>query len=542
MVALDLGHQHINDLLQGLHLSGKGQVIAREGPGGHLQDLPQGGEKGMELLLGRAGEEDILFRHLLGGLQDVHRVVADALEVADGVQLLGDVPAVLVGEGLAAQLYQQSAQLVLVLVQMVLVGAHPLGVLLVELVQQGEGAEDGILRQTGHLHGLAAALGNGHGGGGQQAGVDEGERGLAPLALLDHQIGQLFQLLGEGQEQDGGGDIEEAVDHSDPAGIDQGVHEGIVDEEAAAVEDQQARRRAAQVEENVDDGNPPGAAVDADTGEQGGGAGADILPHDDGQGHAVGDGAGHGEGLQDAHRGGGGLEHGGKGCAHRHAHEGVCEGGKDGGELRRLRQGAHGVLHHHRAVHQDGESHHDSAHAVAASALVHGAEDDADEGYHGGEVLRLKELEEEGVAVDAREGQDPGRQGGAHVGAHDDAQGLSQLHDTGVDQAHQHDCHGGGRLHGDGDARAQEEAFDRVAGHLLEELLQFAAGQLLQAGGEDRHAIEKERQSPAEGEEGENIHRGLLICLCKSQTIPQYGSLTEKCKFDKGVFGNLMIC
>ena len=224
------------------------------------------------------------------------------------MQLLGDVPAVLVGEGLAAQLYQQSAQLVLVLVQMVLVGAHPLGVLLVELVQQGEGAEDGILRQTGHLHGLAAALGNGHGGGGQQAGVDEGERGLAPLALLDHQIGQLFQLLGEGQEQDGGGDIEEAVDHSDPAGIDQGVHEGIVDEEAAAVEDQQARRRAAQVEENVDDGNPPGAAVDADTGEQSGGAGADILPHDDGQGHAVGDGAGHGEGLQDAHRGGGGLE------------------------------------------------------------------------------------------------------------------------------------------------------------------------------------------------------------------------------------------
>ena len=57
--------------------------------------------------------------------------------------------------------------------------------------------------------------------------------------------------------------------------------------------------------------------------DQGGDAGADVLAHDDGDGHAVGDGAGHGQGLQNANGGGGGLDDAGEDGAYQHTQQGI---------------------------------------------------------------------------------------------------------------------------------------------------------------------------------------------------------------------------
>ena len=47
--------------------------------------------------------------------------------------------------------------------------------------------------------------------------------------------------------------------------------------------------------------HPPGIAVNADTAEQSGDAGAYILAHNDGQGHTVGDAPCEGQGLENTH-------------------------------------------------------------------------------------------------------------------------------------------------------------------------------------------------------------------------------------------------
>ena len=72
--------------------------------------------------------------------------------------------------------------------------------------------------------------------------------------------------------------------------------------------------------------------------DQRGDAGADVLPHDDGDGHAVGDGAGHGQRLQNAHRGGGGLDDAGKDGAYQHPQQGVGKGSHETGKFRHIRQ------------------------------------------------------------------------------------------------------------------------------------------------------------------------------------------------------------
>ena len=54
----------------------------------------------------------------------------------------------------------------------------------------------------------------------------------------------------------------------------------------------------------------------------------------------------------------------------------------------------------------------------------------------------------------------------ADIGAHDHADGGSERNDAGIDEADDHDGHGGGGLDDAGDERAGEDALDRRAGDL----------------------------------------------------------------------------
>ena len=73
-----------------------------------------------EILLGVVGEADALVLHLLGGFQQIHRVVADPLKIADGVQQGVHALAVGVAELVGGQLDQVGAQSVLVVVHLLL--------------------------------------------------------------------------------------------------------------------------------------------------------------------------------------------------------------------------------------------------------------------------------------------------------------------------------------------------------------------------------------------------------------------------------------
>ena len=86
-----------------------------------------------------------------------------------------------------------------------------------------------------------------------------------------------------------------------------------------------------------------------------------------------------------------------------------------------------------------------------------------------------------------------------------------KYHDAGVDEPDQHDGQGGGGLNGNGNAHAQQQALELVGSHLFQNDFQLAAGEFLQTGGHDVHAVQEERQTAQQGNDGKNIHRFRLL-------------------------------
>ena len=73
-------------------------------------------------------------------------------------------------------------------------------------------------------------------------------------------------------------------------------------------EHSQPHRASDDVEGEVDQGGALRVFIRPHGGEHGGGAGSDVLPHNDGDGRAVGDLPGYGQRLQNTHGGGAGLD------------------------------------------------------------------------------------------------------------------------------------------------------------------------------------------------------------------------------------------
>ena len=118
--------------------------------------------------------------------------------------------------------------------------------------------------------------------------------------------------------------------------------------------------------------------------------------------------------------------------------------------------------------------------------------DDADGGEDGREVVGLQEGHDDIVTSEAGQGEQPGRDGGADVGAHDNIDSLTQLHDAGVDEADDHDGGGGGGLDDGRDEGAEEDTAQRAAGQMLEQALQAQTGAALERLAEKVHAIEEQ--------------------------------------------------
>jgi len=304
MAASDLLNQLVDGLLQGFHPAGGLHVRCLEAADGQVQDVIQRGEQHLQLFPGAVREPELLVVELLGGLLDVHGMVADPLEVPDGVEQAGNRAHILHGQPVLGDLHQVAAEPVLVNVQLVLVLQDlglPLPAVLGELVRRQADVLPGGLSHAA-CHGDAFA--DCRAGGPQQQGIQEGEA-LAGVLGPHQSPRQLFQLAGEGQEQDRGEHVKGGVAEGDAHGPHGLIQEGEVEDHVAAVEEDQAHGGADDVEGDVDHRHSLGVAVDADGADEGGDAGADVLPHNDGDGHAVGDGAGHGQGLQNGDRGSG---------------------------------------------------------------------------------------------------------------------------------------------------------------------------------------------------------------------------------------------
>ena len=99
-----LGGELVDDLFQRFHPGGKIYVAGLVGFYGHVQDLVDGFDEVIQLVLCLFGEGQALVVDLLGHAHQVHSVVAQALEVAHGVEHLGDDVGVALGQSLSGEL------------------------------------------------------------------------------------------------------------------------------------------------------------------------------------------------------------------------------------------------------------------------------------------------------------------------------------------------------------------------------------------------------------------------------------------------------
>ena len=274
------------------------------------------------------------------------------------------------------------------------------------------------------------------------------------------------------------------------------------------------------VEVQVNHGSTACILVGTHRGDQCGDTGADVLARDDGNGTAVGDDAGGAQCLQDADAGAGALDDAGDKGTDQNAQKGVGEAGEQAGEPCLVLQGQDGVGHGSHAGHQHGKADEDGADALFLLTLTH-IQQNADKCKQRTERSGFEQIDEETVTLQAGKAQDPAGDGGTHIAAHDDANGLMQFHDAAVDKADHHNGGSAGTLDHSGDAQAKEKTLEGVIGQLAQDLLQLAAGLLFQGLAHDVHAEQKQGKAAKQGKDIENGHKDFLTFDFRSCFHPQ---------------------
>ena len=491
MVQLHLVAQAVHDLLQRLHPGGGLQVAGDEGPDGQVQDLGDGLLQGPKLPLGLRGEHHAFGVDLPGGVADVQGVVGNALKVGDGVQILGHLLALPLGQLLAGDLHQIGAQPVLVAVDGVFGILHCPAALVAEFVHQIHGPQQVVHGPLGHGVGDLAALFQGQGRVQQEA-------LLQPVHLLflsnafgvlrDQQAHAFFQYSDKRCQHNDRGQTEQGVHQGDGHGGHGHGHEIKVGDGVGDIEHRGPDHHAQHVDQQIHKGRALAADVGPQGRQQHRHRRTDGDAHDDGQGDLKGDGPGDSQSLENTHSGAGALDDAGEQQARQNAQQGVGEGGQGVDEHLAVPQGGDGVAHGAHAVHQHREAQQDVPDVVGRGPLGGHAQDDAHHRHQARQGGGTQQGHPAAAAAETAETEDPPGDAGAQNGAHDDADGLVYLHHAGVDEAHHHHGGGGGGLDHGGDAGAQQNPLQRCAGQLIQHQLQLASGDFFQAVAHDGHA------------------------------------------------------
>ena len=251
---------------------------------------------------------------------------------------------------------------------------------------------------------------------------------------------------------------------------------------------------AEEVEHQVEQGDALAFAAGGEGSQKVGRHGADRRADDQPDGLAVTQQPLLREGLEDDDGGRGTLQQRREGDAEEHARQRVFQRADEGDEAGIPGQGRNGTLHHADADEEHAEAQDDRA-DVAHDGLF-------DE--HGGDAADEKNHRRIGREV---EGRDLCGDGGADVGAQDDAEGLREGHEAGRDKADEHHVRGAGALDEQRDQQADRHAGQPVGGDLLQDFTQLVAGGVFEAGGHERHSVQKKSDAAKQGKGFCQLHR-----------------------------------
>ena len=350
-------------------------------------------------------------------------------------------------------------------------------------------------RHAGHPVDLLHGHIGGHGGIGQVLLVDKLQLVLGAVLLLvltgHQQVGQLDDQVHEGIEHRHLEHLEQQVRHGDIAAqrILSPAGHGADDVRNLPGEERQHHKHqngAEHIEQKVDQGSPLGILAAAHTGQHGGGASANVAAQD----HEHAAFQRHQSAVthhhQNGHRDRGGLHHRGDDQAHQQPQEGIGKGLQGIDDRGILPQLSHRRGHGGNAHKQDAEAH-DHLAQLSEEGLLdvihhHRAREHEDGGYR-------RQLE----------GHQQGRDGGADIGAEDNAAGLAQLHQARIHKADDH--HGGSRggLDHSGEEEPHHKAQESGSGKGGKHRPKPVARHLLNAAAHHIHTGNKQAQSANQG-------------------------------------------
>ena len=503
--ALHVGFVHLGLLEQGDHL-----VECLAGEADHLVDV----------LLLHVDEGDVMLVLAQDDAGNLVAGVADGLEFIDNAEQSAGACCRMSGDGGGVDAAQITHNLELEAVGnlFVLLDARE-GMAVLGMVggktEEVVGELQHALATHGEEDGLLACLFDGEFGGAQESSLDEVKAQLLVIVVGDGQETghQRLDLRNEADEHQGGDEVETGVEDGDAEGERCGRGEACAEgnelpsDFADGIDEHQAPKHAEEVEEQVAVGGSTGRNIGLARGNDSGQRGADIVADDEG----CGDGEDEPFGGYKRH----GKQDGGcrraqdEGDAdadeHKEEDASVAPAGQHGdkfGGCRLFGRRWHQVDEGGEAEDVERHTHQNLSPGTELGAI---GEDEGqgqdDEGQRPGMDVPL---ETEG-------GDDPGRDGGAHIGSHHDGDALADGEETGVDEAYGHDGHGGRRLDDGGDPGACPEAVETIAGDAAQAGAHPGSCHLEDALAHHFHAIEAESNAAEEGEYEEKGGHGRLI-------------------------------
>ena len=407
---------------------------------------------------GHLGIGHILFGAALIHMEQMLGIVADALQVVQCLVDPVDIHGLLGGQLMDIEFHQIVADGIGEVIDDGFVFRNGLGVADLIVQHPIHGQADVLPHQLAHPVHLAADLQQGNAGVAHQVHVDEFQPGGILVLLLGNQlIGELYHQVGAGQQDDRGNHLEEDVHHRHlEHGVrDQPLHQLGIGQEHG---DQGHDHAAHHVVDQINHGGPLGIVPGAHGGQDGGHGGADVDTADEIRGKVQRHQSLERQGLQNTHGSRGGLNHRTNQRAHQDTQNGALGTGDKILEPSHLAQGLHGAAHGVQALEQKAKAQNDLT-------------DVLDLGLFGIEHHKGAHANAERSNAGHIQGDENAGDGGTDVGTEDDAGGLSQVHDAGVDKAHDHHGGSGGRLNHDGDKHAQQKAQKAVSGELFQQIL-----------------------------------------------------------------------
>ena len=497
--------EQIDDLLERLDLRGDGDIAGGECPQRKRENFTEGICKRLKFALGAVGEGKLLIAQFLGGSEDVDGVVGDALEVADRLEQLRRLLALIFAQLLCAEPDQIGAEDILIVVARAFILLNALcqsGGIFLHAQKRVFQRPDGAIR---HFDRDGAAALQRQRGRGEQTLVQLGN-GLGAALVGHHADRQLFKPAARREKHGCAENIEGGVRQRDAVHGRRLVENLRREDQLDKAEERQNDRDADHVEHQMHHRRAAGVFIGADRGKHGRDRRADVLTHDDGNGGGIADGSGHGQRLKNADGGGAGLDDRGQNRSGEHAEHRMLEGKEEIDELRHVFQPGDRAAHGVHAEHQRGKAEQDHAGVLFAAVLAEHVENDADEREHRRKGGRLEQTHPDAAAVDAAEAEQPCRDRGADVGTHDDVDGLPERHKPGVYKANDHDSRCGRALNDGRYAETRQKARHDLSGHFSKQLTELSACAALQRLPHEVHAEQKQAKAADHCQKIKNIH------------------------------------